>query len=135
MARALSAGEGSLPFPDPAKLLNASCCAESGAGTGTGGGVAEIGRGGEEEAVEEEEGERGAVGGARQAQVPSDEMPPGATPGGLLGAPSRGPCVVSRSGVAGASQPSGRVAADSECARSASMLIRSSSGAESSVSA
>ena len=135
MARALSAGEGALPFSDPAKLLNARCCAENGTETGAGGGAAEIGRGGEEETVEEEEGERGAGGGARQAQEPSDERPPDATPGGLLGAPSRGLCVMSRSGVAGASQPSGRVAAASECALSASRLIRSSSGAEISVSA
>ena len=75
---------------------------------------------GEEETEEEEEGERGAGGGAWQAQEPSHErlpsatpggllgapsrqpcvMPPDATPGGLLGAPSRRPCVMSRSGVA-----------------------------------
>ena len=100
MARALSAGEGALPFSDPAKLLNAPCCAENGTETGAGGGAAEIGRGGEEETVEEEEGERGAGGGARQAQEPSDERPSDATPGGLLGAPSRRPCVMSRFGVA-----------------------------------
>ena len=69
MARALSAGEGALPFSDPAKLLNARCCAENGTETGAGGGAAEIGRGGEEETVEEEEGERGG----RRTDLPDTE--------------------------------------------------------------